>query len=181
MLFSSRRYLRLQLPKIITICLTALMLMSGPAFAQCRVEAYFSPYDDIEMVVLDGLSDARESVKCSLYGITNEDITETLIYLMSHKVKVTLCLDKTQSAGKGSTHKKLEDAGAEIVIKKSGVLEHNKFCIIDGATVIVGSWNFSGSAQKQDNSTVEITGCSDIIKKFSDAFERIYQRDKKEK
>jgi phosphatidylserine/phosphatidylglycerophosphate/cardiolipin synthase-like enzyme len=152
--------------------------MSGSAFAQCNVEAYFSPYDDVETVVVDRLSGAQETINCSLYGITNAKITQTLIDKMSEGVSVTLCLDKTQSAGKSSTHKKLKAKGADIVIKKSAVLEHNKFCVIDGTRVIMGSWNYSGNAQKQDNSMVEITACNDIIDKFEAAFERIYQRDK---
>jgi phosphatidylserine/phosphatidylglycerophosphate/cardiolipin synthase-like enzyme len=89
-----------------------------------------------------------------------------------------LCLDKIQSAGSSSKHNQLEDAGADVVIKKSSVLEHNKFCVIDGKMVIMGSWNYSANAQKQDNSTVEITSCSSIIDKFENAFERIYNRDK---
>lgn len=87
-----------------------------------------------------------------------------------------LCLDKTQSAG--STHNELKENGAKVVVKKTGVLEHNKSCIIDNNRVLMGSWNFSGSAQKQDNSIVNISSCDDIIKNLTEAFDRIYQRDK---
>jgi phosphatidylserine/phosphatidylglycerophosphate/cardiolipin synthase-like enzyme len=167
-----------ELLKIFTICLTILTLLSGSALAQCNVEAYFSPYDNVETVVVNRFNGAEEYVKCSLYGITNKKITETLIKKMSEGVSVMLCLDKIQSSGSSSKHKELEDAGADIVIKKSSVLEHNKFCVIDGKTVIMGSWNYSANAQKQDNSMVEITACGNIIGKFEDAFERIYNRDK---
>jgi|GEM_PF-1532012 len=134
-------------------------------------------YDDVEKVIVKRLSEAKDSIKCSLYGITNKRITETLINKKSEGLEVILCLDKTQSAGKHSTHKELENAGIEIVIKKTGTLEHNKFCVIDDKRVIMGSWNFSESAQKQDNSQVDISGCHDVVKKFSAAFERIYKRD----
>jgi hypothetical protein len=46
--------------------------------AQCAVEAYFSPYDNVETVVVDNLSKAKTSIHCSLYGITNLKITDTL-------------------------------------------------------------------------------------------------------
>lgn len=85
---------------------------------------------------------------------------------------------RTQSAGKSSTHEALRQAGVEVVIKKTGVLEHNKFCVIDNERVVMGSWNYSGSAQKQDNSMVDISGCEDIVKQFQEAFQRIYERDK---
>jgi phosphatidylserine/phosphatidylglycerophosphate/cardiolipin synthase-like enzyme len=51
--------------------------------------------------------------------------------------------------------------------------------VIDDKTVVIGSYNFSGNAQKQDNSMVVISGCNETTKKFSKAFERIYNRDKK--
>jgi phosphatidylserine/phosphatidylglycerophosphate/cardiolipin synthase-like enzyme len=155
-----------------------ILCASGIIQAQCTVEPYFSPYDNVEKVVVKRLSDAKDSIKCSLYGITNRQITDTLTKKVSDGVKVILCLDKTQSAGKSSTHKELEQAGVEIVIKKTGVLEHNKFCVIDNKRVVMGSWNYSANAQKQDNSMVDLSGCDGIIKSFTDAFERIYQRDK---
>jgi phosphatidylserine/phosphatidylglycerophosphate/cardiolipin synthase-like enzyme len=58
------------------------------------------------------------------------------------------------------------------------LLEHNKFCVIDNAMVMMGSWNYSNSAQKQDNSIVVLSGCDEIVKQFEAAFQRIHKRDK---
>lgn len=160
----------------ILICLFSL---TSFAHAECKVEAYFSPYEDIEGLIVDKLKGAGGSIRCSLYGITNIRITEVLIDRVSSGVDIKLCLDKTQSAGKHSTHEELKEAGVEVVIKKTGVLEHNKFCVVDNKTVVMGSWNFSNSAQKQDNSIVVISGCDETTKKFSKAFEKIRKRDKK--
>ena len=167
-------------PNVVTIIITMMFtfFVSATSSAQCRIESYFSPYDNIESMIVKRLSEAKESINCSLYGITNRKITAALIDKASNGIDVTLCLDKTQSAGKNSTHRELENAGVEIVIKKTGVLEHNKFCVIDNERVIMGSWNFSESAQKQDNSEIDISGCDDNMKQFRDAFERIYGRDK---
>jgi len=164
--------------RIAMLCAVLLVALTATASAQCTVEAYFSPYDDIQTVVVQRLSEATTSVNCSLYGISNISITKTLKELLDKGVTVKLCLDKTQSAGKYDTHEQLADAGAEVVIKKTGVLEHNKFCVIDGSRVLMGSWNYSNNAQKQDNSMVDLSGCDRIVKQFSDAFQRIHDRDK---
>lgn len=52
-------------------------------------------------------------------------------------------------------------------------------CIVDNAGVLVGSRNYSASAQKQkqDNSMVELTACDATIKQFEAAFQRIHERD----
>lgn len=165
--------------KKIIISAILILCLTSSAYAECTIEAYFSPYEDIEGLVVDELKVAGESIHCSLYGITNSRITEVLINRVSSGVDIRLCLDKTQSAGKHSTHRELKDAGVEVVIKKAGVLEHNKFCVIDNKTVVMGSYNFSGSAQKQDNSIVVMSKCDPVTEKFNNAFMRIYRRDKR--
>ena len=159
-------------------CAIFLFLFAGVASAQCVVQAYFSPYDDVESVVVKRLSDGQHTIHCSLYGITNVKITNTLKTLLNQGVEVKLCLDKTQSAGKHDTHQQLADAGADVVIKKTGVLEHNKFCVIDGNVAMMGSWNYSNNAQKQDNSMIVLSGCDEIVKQFEAAFQRIHERDR---
>jgi phosphatidylserine/phosphatidylglycerophosphate/cardiolipin synthase-like enzyme len=163
--------------KVVMLSTALLFLLAATASAQCVVEAYFSPYDNIEAQVVKRLSEAKETVHCSLYGITNVKITSTLKTLLDQGVEVKLCLDKMQAAGKYDTHQQLADAGAEVLIKKSAVLEHNKFCVIDDTRVVMGSWNFSNNAQKQDNSLVDLSASDAIIKQFSDAFQRIHKRD----
>lgn len=61
---------------------------------QCTVEAYFSPYDNVEDVIVKRLVEAKRSVNCSLYGITNARITAILIALQQNDTTVSLCLDK---------------------------------------------------------------------------------------
>ena len=125
------------LARSILITAGAIFLTAGIVRAQCVVESFFSPYDNVEKVIVKRLSEAKESIQCSLYGVTNRKITDTLKKKIGAGVEVTLCLDKTQSAGKSSTHKELEEAGADVVIKKTGVLEYNKFCIIDNGRVVM--------------------------------------------
>jgi len=42
----------------------------------------------------------------------------------------------------------------------------------------MGSWNWSNSAQKQDNSDVIITDCPKVAQAFEAAYQRIIERDK---
>lgn len=152
------------------------------AFAQenqstCIVSSYFSPYDNIENVIHAQLITASTSVHCSLYGITNKRLADDLVALKRRGLDIAIGLDKTQSSGPHDLGKYLKQKGIKIVVKKTSALEHNKFCIIDNNRIIMGSWNWSGNAQKQDNSDVFITGCPEQIKRFEDAFQRILKRD----
>lgn len=155
-------------------------LISVQAFAtdNCTVETWFSPYDNVEEVILSNLDAAQSDIVCSLYGITNVRITEALKFKQKQGLRVFLALDKTQSAGKSSTHEALRKTGVNVTVKKASALEHNKWCIIDNKLILTGSWNFSGNAQKQDNTFYRVTNCSDEVKRHLNAFQRIYDRDK---
>ena len=161
------------------IIVTLLLLLIAPYSQACEIQSYFSPADNIEKVVISNLSQAKKSVHLSLYGIANRRLAEKLVELKKAGVEVTLCEDKTQAAGAHDQHTYLEENGVRVVIKKTGVLEHNKFAIIDGSVVIMGSWNWSVSAQKQDNSDMVIKDCPEEVQKFEDAFKRILERDSK--
>ena len=88
-------------------------------------------------------------------------------------------LDKRQAHGRYDLHSELADNGVIVIIKPKVVLEHNKLCVIDGKTVIMGSYNWSYSAQKQDNSDVIIENCPQLGKAFVDECKKIYERDDK--
>jgi mitochondrial cardiolipin hydrolase len=144
----------------------------------CEVQPLFSPYDKVDDAIHAQLKQASKSVHCSLYGITNLRLANDLIAAKLRGADVGVGLDKKQAAGKSDLHAKLQDAGILVEIKPVAILEHNKFCVLDGGIVIMGSWNWSNNAQKQDNSEVIITDCPKVAQAFESAYQRIIERDK---
>jgi phosphatidylserine/phosphatidylglycerophosphate/cardiolipin synthase-like enzyme len=144
----------------------------------CEVQPLFSPTDKVDDAIHAQLLHANKSVHCSLYGITNLRLANDLIAAKKRGADVGVGLDKTQASGKHDLHGHLQAAGILVEIKLAGVLEHNKFCVLDGTMVIMGSWNWSNSAQKQDNSDVIITDCPKVAHAFEAAYQRIIERDK---
>jgi phosphatidylserine/phosphatidylglycerophosphate/cardiolipin synthase-like enzyme len=144
----------------------------------CEVQPLFSPYDKVDDAIHAQLEQASKSVHCSLYGITNLRLANDLIAAKQRGADVGIGLDKTQAAGQHDLHATLQAAGILVAIKPVATLEHNKFFVIDRATVIMGSWNWSNSAQKQDNSDVIITDCPKVAQAFEAAFQRILERDR---
>jgi PLD-like domain len=144
----------------------------------CNVQPLFSPYDRIDEAIHDQLVQARASIHCSLYGITNLRLATDLVEAKERFLDVGVGLDKLQAAGRYDLHAMLEAAGILVVVKPVATLEHNKFCVIDGTIVIMGSWNWSNSAQRQDNSEVIITDCPEVSHAFEAAYQRIMDRDR---
>lgn len=53
---------------------------------------------------------------------------------------------------------------------------HHKVIIIDGRTVITGSFNFTGSAQTQNDENVLIIEDAGLAARYTEEFERVYQQ-----
>src|SRR5256712_634112 len=161
-----------------TLIFTLWFLLAVSTVWACEVQPLFSPYDKVDDAIHAQLKQASKSIHCSLYGITNQRLASDLIAAKQRGAEVGVGLDKKQAAGKSDLHAKLQDAGILVEIKPVATLEHNKFCVIDGTIVILGSWNWSNSAQKQDNSEVIITDCPKVAQAFEAAYQRIIERDK---
>jgi phosphatidylserine/phosphatidylglycerophosphate/cardiolipin synthase-like enzyme len=120
-----------------------------------KMETYFSPTTPITPLIISFLARAQKSVRVSIYGFTSPSITDELITLAHKGVDVKICFDRTQAAGKAEKLeiKKLKAAGVPYVIGTSihGALNHEKMCIVDERIVEDGSWNWSASANLQNN------------------------------
>ena len=161
-----------------TFIFTVWFVLAVPTAWACEIQPLFSPYDKVDDAIQAQLEESRKSVHCSLYGITNLRLANDLVAAKKRGADVGVGLDKTQASGQHDLHTKLQAAGILVEIKPVATLEHNKFCVIDGDTVIMGSWNWSNNAQKQDNSDVIITDCPKVAQAFETAYQRIIERDR---
>jgi phosphatidylserine/phosphatidylglycerophosphate/cardiolipin synthase-like enzyme len=59
-------------------------------------------------------------------------------------------LDKSQRTGKCSSADFLANQGGPTMIDANHAISHNKVMIIDGETVITGSFNFTKAAQEKN-------------------------------
>lgn len=60
--------------------------------------------------------------------------------------------------------------------KKNTTLMHNKFCVIDSAAVITGSYNWSRRAQQNSENITVISDHPELARQFIDEFESLVER-----
>ena len=82
---------------------------------------------------------ARKTVEVAVYSVTHPRIAK------AHRrgVKVRVLLDKSQSSGRYSSATYLHNAGVPIWTDSAAGLMHHKVGIIDGRTIITGSFNWT--------------------------------------
>jgi cardiolipin hydrolase len=161
------------------LLLSCLFITSSAGAETCDVNTYYSPTEKIAPIIIQELQGATQTIQASLFGLTNDELADTLITLSKAGIKVEVAVDKRQAKVLGSDIKKLTDAGIPVYIKKTGILEHNKYVIIDGKVLILGSFNWSHGAQAQDNSDAVLKNCPENVLKAQTDWQRIKTRDMK--
>ena len=129
--------------------------------AQGTVQAAFSPWDDVEGLIVQALQEARKEVLVQAYLLTNKRIASALIAAQRRAVKVRVLLDAGQARDvKSSKLTELVDAGIPVWLETNYNNAHNKLIIIDpadpSAVVMTGSFNFTWSAQHKNAENILI-------------------------
>jgi phosphatidylserine/phosphatidylglycerophosphate/cardiolipin synthase-like enzyme len=126
------------------------------AFAQSfspatQYHVCFTPGQDCTAEIVDALSEARHSVYVQAYSFTSQPIAGALVAAKKRGVDVRVILDKSQfKAEKYSASTFLEHQDIPVWIDSRPAIAHNKIMILDGETVITGSFNFTKAAQEKN-------------------------------
>lgn len=129
------------------------------------VEAYFCPEDNCQAHVFNVLRKAKDSIHFMTYSFTDDDIGSLLVEKMNKGVEVKGVFDPRKD--KYSEYEKLKD-----VSKVAKV--HHKVFIIDGNTVITGSYNPTKNADERNDENIMIIRDADVAQKFENEFARLF-------
>jgi len=109
---------------------------------------YFSPKGGCTQAVVDELARAKKTVRVQAYNFTSPPIVAALIAAHGRGVDVQLCLDARAAASKGNAGRQCAAAGLPTFVDAAHPIAHSKVMIIDGETLVTGSFNFSKQAEK---------------------------------
>jgi phosphatidylserine/phosphatidylglycerophosphate/cardiolipin synthase-like enzyme len=116
----------------------------------CNWEVYFSPHGGCTDTVIRELNKAKSIVLVQAYSFTSAPIAKALLSAHKRGVKVEVILDKSQRTQKYSSATFLFNAGIPVKIDAQHAIAHNKVMVIDGETVITGSFNFTKAAEEKN-------------------------------
>jgi phosphatidylserine/phosphatidylglycerophosphate/cardiolipin synthase-like enzyme len=148
-------------------------LAHGRGAESAKVEVAFTPGDDVSGLIAKRIDRSRESVRMQAYLFTDRHIASALFAAMRRGVNVEIVGDAAQQeAGGLPLLAPLQRAGAHVYLNTSHAASHNKIVILDGTTVITGSYNFTQAAQTRNaENVVVISGNRAITGRFVENFE----------
>jgi len=138
-------------------------------------QVYFSPKGGCTEAIVKNLDQAEKFVLVQAYSFTSKPIAEALVNAHRRGVKVEVLLDKSQRHGKGSKLKLLVDAGIPVSIDTKHSIAHNKVMIIDGVTVMTGSFNFTTAAEDKNAENLLVVHDRVLAEKYHDNWNKHQQ------
>lgn len=131
-------------------CSLVLTLWIGVAVAAEPIQVFFSPHGGCTEAAVENLNKATNSVLVQAYSFTSAPIAQALVAAEKRGVKVQVILDKSQRTEKYSSADFVAHAGIPTFIDTKHAIAHNKIMVIDGKTILTGSFNFTKAAESSN-------------------------------
>ncbi len=129
----------------------------------------FSPNGGATALVVKTIAGARKSILVQAYSFTSAPIARALAQAKGRGVDVRVLLDKSQKSERYTVATYLSNHGIPTWIDRQHAIAHNKVMVIDGDTVITGSFNFTKAAEEKNAENVLVLrGNSELARFFSE-------------
>jgi phosphatidylserine/phosphatidylglycerophosphate/cardiolipin synthase-like enzyme len=132
------------------------------------ITPYFSPNGGCTQAIVEALGVAKSSILVQAYSFTSAPIAKALVDAYKRGVNVQVILDKSQRSERYSSATFLANEGIPTYIDAAHKIAHNKIMVIDGKTVITGSFNFTKSAEEGNaENLLVISNAPDLAQRYT--------------
>lgn len=124
-----------------------------PAVVDRDIAVFFSPDGGCLDAVVSQVASAQKSIDVQAFMLTTEKIAEPIIAAHRRGVAVRVIFDAYQADDDFSLDEKLVEAGVPVWLdspEDGKGKAHNKVMIVDGQTVLTGSYNFTLTADEKN-------------------------------
>lgn len=144
------------------------------AFGSSQVDVYFSPEDEPRLALLEALNGAEEDIHFMAFTFTDEAVAETLIAAERRGVTVTGVFETFQANTSYSQFDRLYNLDFPVRKDGNGGIMHHKVFIIDGETVVTGSYNFTDAAYRANDESMLVIRDAGIAAAYLEQWEKVW-------
>jgi len=144
-----------------------------------QLQAHFY---DIQQVITQHLETAQDEILAAVAWFTDREIFDVLCQQAQAGVRVSIAVlaDDINQAPGALNFPRLRNLGGKVALLPPGSdgepMMHHKFCVLDGHTVITGSYNWSRNAQRNDENITVATEAPEFAAKYRQAFHDLLLR-----
>jgi len=139
-----------------------------------RIDIYFSPDDGVLSALASLLSSAQESIHFLAFSFTSNDLGVIVREKAEAGLTIAGVMDQEQvSSNQGTEYDPFKQADLDVRIDGNAGQMHHKVFIVDEKIVVLGSYNFSQSAEERNDENIIIVYNTVIAEQFMLEFERV--------
>ncbi|MDO9300069.1 MAG: phospholipase D-like domain-containing protein [Anaerolineales bacterium] len=139
------------------------------------IDVYFSPDDGVQASFVDLVNNAQQSIYFMAFSFTANEIGEAVRARADEGVTVAGVMETEQvNSNIGTEFDPFNQARLDVLRDGNEGQMHHKVMIIDENTVILGSYNFTNSAEIKNDETLIVIYNEEIAAQFMDEFQRVY-------
>jgi phosphatidylserine/phosphatidylglycerophosphate/cardiolipin synthase-like enzyme len=135
---------------LLIVLSTPIHVYSQEKLTTCNWQVYFSPHVGCTEAIVKELNKAKTTVLVQAYPFTSAPIAKALLNAHKRVVRVEVILDKSQRTDQYSSATFFHNSGIPVKIDAVHAIAHNKLMVIDGETIITGSFNFTKKAEENN-------------------------------
>ncbi|MCP4535971.1 MAG: phospholipase [Chloroflexi bacterium] len=143
---------------------------------QVEVENYFSPEDEVAAEIIAEIERAQSRIRFMTFTFTSDDIAGAMIERAQAGVVVQGVMEQRNTGQSYSEYERLREAVHDVLNDGNPYIMHHKVIIIDDATVILGSYNFSANAEEKNDENLLIIHDPQVAALFVAEFGRVYEQ-----
>lgn len=139
-----------------------------------QISAYFSPKNDTISPLLKEIKAAKKSIHFMAFSFTHDTLGEAMRDRFKAGVDVQGIFEGKQANNRYAEFDSMKKAGLSVVLDGNRGAMHHKVIVIDGETVVTGSYNFSKNAETRNNENLLIIkGNREIAEAYLAEFARV--------
>src|SRR5690348_16626670 len=119
-----------------------------PAASEGGISVFFSPNGGAGAAVVAEINAAKSTLDVQAYLLTTKEIIGPIAKAHARGVKVRVVMDAEKAGSDYSAATYLANAGVPVFLDSEHKEAHNKIMLIDGKTILTGSFNFTRAADE---------------------------------
>jgi phosphatidylserine/phosphatidylglycerophosphate/cardiolipin synthase-like enzyme len=136
-----------------------------------NVAVYHSPKGGCTDAVVREINHARREILVQAYSFTSKPIADALVKAKARGVRVEIILDRSNEHETYTELGEFMEKGLTPVIDAQHAIAHNKVIVIDGRTLITGSFNFTHQAEVENaENLIVLRGHSGVLEAYRKDF-----------
>lgn len=142
-----------------------------------QVEVLFSPDDLVISRLVQLVDEAQESIQFLAYSLNSDVLGTAIRDSAAEGISVSGVMDSSQqNPDNRSAFDLFREAGLDVRLASPSEVLNHKVLIIDGRTVVIGSYDYTNRAENINDENVVIIHNELIAQKFIEEFQRIQSR-----